>query len=70
MEDKEPIVELTVTDHGPLIVKGPVKLITPDGNIRIVEKCAICRCEGSNRQPFCDGTHTRKKYEQVHETFS
>ena len=31
MENKEqPLVELKAMDKGPLLVKGPVKLITPD----------------------------------------
>ena len=45
MENKEqPLVELKAMDKGPLLVKGPVKLITPDGKEMIMERTAICRC--------------------------
>lgn len=72
MEDKkqvEPVVEMNIIDHGPLIVTGKVKIITPDGKEIVRERCAICRCGGSSKQPYCDGTHAKKQYENKHETF-
>ncbi|GGK00330.1 MULTISPECIES: CDGSH iron-sulfur domain-containing protein [Parabacteroides] len=60
MENKEqPLVELKAMDKGPLLVKGPVKLITPDGKEMIMERTAICRCGHSKNQPFCDGSHMK-----------
>lgn len=72
MEDissKQPIVELNIADYGPLRVGGPVKIITPDGNVRIMERCSICRCGNSVQQPFCDGSHKKRHYDPPHETF-
>lgn len=72
MEDissKQPIVELNIADCGPLRVGGPVKIITPDGNVRIMERCSICRCGNSTQQPFCDGSHKKRHYDSPHETF-
>lgn len=60
MEDKsndQPMVELKAGPKGPLLVKGPVKVIMPDGKEVIMESCAICRCGKSKNQPFCDGSH-------------
>ena len=39
MENKEqPLVELKAMDKGPLLVKGTVKLITPDGKEMVMER--------------------------------
>lgn len=62
MENKtneQPLVELKATNKGPLLVKGTVKVITPDGKEMIMEKTAICRCGHSKNQPFCDGSHAK-----------
>lgn len=46
---------------GPLVVRGPVRLVDHDGNE--IDKrrrtIALCRCGGSGIKPFCDGTHKR-----------
>lgn len=55
--------EPSVTPYrdGPLVVRGPVRLVDPDGNE--IDKrrrtIALCRCGGSRIKPFCDGTHKR-----------
>ena len=64
--EPEPITELAnaplaveVTANGPLLVSGPVLVKTADGRETVLEKCALCRCGGSSKKPFCDGTHAR-----------
>lgn len=49
------------SDNGPLLVRGPVKLIDPDGNELEVKgkNIALCRCGASDNKPFCDGSHNR-----------
>jgi CDGSH-type Zn-finger protein len=46
---------------GPVLVRGPVRLLDPNG--REVEHrrspIALCRCGKSRLRPFCDGTHKR-----------
>ena len=46
---------------GPLVVRGPVRVLDADGNE--IDKrrrtIALCRCGGSSIKPFCDGTHKR-----------
>ena len=48
-----------VTTDGPLLVRGPIRLLDERGDVvRIRRRVnAICRCGRSTTQPFCDGTH-------------
>lgn len=51
----------TITPYkdGPLIVRGAVELVAPNGEpIETNRKTvALCRCGLSTIKPFCDGTH-------------
>ena len=46
---------------GPLLVRGPFRLLDQDGNEIQVDRqtVALCRCGKSGIKPFCDGTHKR-----------
>lgn len=52
-------VRVTVCPGGPLVVRGPVTVVGPDG--RPVERrrrtVALCRCGLSGLKPWCDGSH-------------
>ena len=52
---------ITTRPNGPYLVKGPVRLVDPDGNEFPVtgDTIALCRCGGSTKKPFCDGTHSK-----------
>ncbi len=53
---------ITVTENGPLSVKGPFKLLDSAGNEYDTgsrKRVALCRCGASTTKPFCDGTHGR-----------
>ena len=52
-------VEITLCPDGPLLVRGPVRLLTGDDREvgRTRSAVALCRCGGSAIKPFCDGTH-------------
>ena len=56
-----PATELLITPYrdGPLLVRGPVRLVDAGG--REIEHrrdpLALCRCGKSRLHPFCDGTH-------------
>jgi CDGSH-type Zn-finger protein len=66
-------VSITVTPNGPYLVSGAELVAktpyeTADGEplawvtgppIEAGERYALCRCGGSERKPFCDGTHAR-----------
>jgi CDGSH-type Zn-finger protein len=53
--------ETTITPYrdGPLLVRGPFRLVDQDGREieRDREVVALCRCGKSRMRPFCDGTH-------------
>ena len=53
--------EATITPYrdGPLLVRGPFRLLDQDGNEIELDRrtVALCRCGKSRLRPFCDGTH-------------
>jgi CDGSH-type Zn-finger protein len=69
---------ITVTKYGPYLLTGsvPIAIATietdakdesiawGDGeSFRVAAQVALCRCGGSARKPFCDGTHTRNGFD-------
>ncbi|WP_246126444.1 CDGSH iron-sulfur domain-containing protein [Embleya hyalina] len=47
---------------GPLLVEGPVEVVTDDGRVVVSDRCvvALCVCRRSRRYPFCDTSHRRR----------
>src|SRR5438132_639458 len=65
-------VTIRPKSNGPLIVEGPVRIVTPDGREltppprkdgKPAEVVVLCRCGGSATKPFCDGTHKRNGFQ-------
>ncbi|WP_348787679.1 CDGSH iron-sulfur domain-containing protein [Leifsonia sp. NPDC080035] len=56
--DEQP-PEVVVCPNGPLLVRGHVDLVTPEGEPVQQRRrtIALCRCGVSSIKPFCDGTH-------------
>ena len=55
-----PFASIKVLKNGPLLVEGSCRLIDREGNE--AASCgpfALCRCGGSKKKPFCDGTHAK-----------
>jgi CDGSH-type Zn-finger protein len=52
-------VVITPYRDGPLLVRGPVRLVDQDGNEIETDRdpVALCRCGRSRMRPFCDGSH-------------
>ena len=51
---------ITVRENGSLRVEGEIPLYDYEGNplpIPTDKPYALCRCGGSSRKPFCDGSH-------------
>jgi CDGSH-type Zn-finger protein len=50
---------ITPYRDGPLIVRGPFRLVDQDGRTIETDReiVALCRCGKSRIRPFCDGTH-------------
>ena len=51
--------EIACYPDGPLIVRGPVRLVDATGTPIPTRRAtiALCRCGRSRISPFCDGTH-------------
>lgn len=43
--------------NGPLMVRGPLRVVATDGGESAGHKGALCRCGLSGTKPFCDGSH-------------
>lgn len=51
---------IEVSKNGPYIVKGKLKLNTPNGETHELNNTiALCRCGASANKPFCDGSHRK-----------
>jgi CDGSH-type Zn-finger protein len=53
------VAVVTPYPDGPLLVRGDVEIIGPDGDVmpRRRRTVALCRCGFSALKPFCDGSH-------------
>jgi len=48
------------TKNGPLRVTGNLEICSGTGRtLKRVTSAVLCRCGGSSKKPFCDGTHAR-----------
>ncbi len=56
---RDEVTFVRVTPDGPLLVRGPLRLLDEHGNEVPTRRRinALCRCGRSAMQPFCDGTH-------------
>ena len=50
-------VEIMPSPDGPLLVRGPIRIVKPDGTVEEPPRAAFCRCGQSQNKPFCDGSH-------------
>ena len=58
------ITVITPYRDGPLVVRGPFRMVDQDGaEIEIDrETVALCRCGRSRLRPFCDGSHKLTRF--------
>ena len=58
-------VTITTYEDGPLLVRGPVRFLTQDGEELDAGRAtvALCRCGKSRIRPFCDGTHRTIRFD-------
>ncbi len=47
---------------GPVLVEGPVEIVTDDGQTVTSDRfmVALCACRRSKSYPFCDTSHRRR----------
>ncbi|MBM3772615.1 MAG: CDGSH iron-sulfur domain-containing protein [Acidimicrobiia bacterium] len=53
---------IKLRENGPLVIEGDdVTVVDWQGRPYEIARrpVALCRCGGSSRKPFCDGTHAR-----------
>ena len=50
-------LEVSLAPNGPVLVRGPVEIRSPEGASAHGASGALCRCGQSAVKPFCDGTH-------------
>ena len=53
-------VKITIRENGPLRIEGEIRLYDHEDNeltIPTGKPYSLCRCGGSSRKPFCDGSH-------------
>jgi CDGSH-type Zn-finger protein len=53
---------VVVVPGGPVLVEGPVELVTDDGTSIVYDRfvVAVCACRRSRRYPLCDASHRRR----------
>lgn len=61
MSGTEPADVTLPRGRGPILVRGPVTIRMPDGDVVCSERptVALCTCRLSERYPFCDTSHRR-----------
>ena len=61
--------DVTITPYrdGPLLVRGPFRLLDQQGREIDAgrETVALCRCGKSRIRPFCDGTHKLVRFKAL-----
>jgi CDGSH-type Zn-finger protein len=62
--DDDRAARITPYRDGPLVVRGPFRLVDQDGREIEVSRrtVALCRCGKSGAKPFCDGTHKLARF--------
>jgi CDGSH-type Zn-finger protein/uncharacterized Fe-S cluster protein YjdI len=52
------LVDVTPLPNGPLMVNGSLEVCSGTGRtVSRVGEAFLCRCGGSSKKPYCDGTH-------------
>ena len=61
---------VTVVAGGPVLVEGPVELVTDNGQVVTSDRfvVAVCACRRSRRYPFCDASHRRRVREDAEDS--
>lgn len=61
---EQPPPRRVVVDHdGPVLVEGPVEVVTDDGTVHRSDRfvVALCTCRRSRTHPWCDTSHRAHK---------
>ena len=59
-------IKITALTNGPLLIEGDSVTVADQNGKPYVppnaSKFALCRCGGSGKKPFCDGTHAKNGF--------
>lgn len=60
---EDAVRHVVITDGGPVLVEGPVRVETPDGSAVESDRfmVAICTCRRSKTYPLCDTSHRKRR---------
>jgi CDGSH-type Zn-finger protein len=61
------VTHVVITDGGPVMVQGPVRIELPDGEVTESDRfmVAICTCRRSKAYPLCDTSHRKRRRKSV-----
>ena len=52
--------------HGPLYVRGDIRVLAANGETLLSEtRAALCRCGASQNKPFCDNSHAQAAFQDA-----
>jgi CDGSH-type Zn-finger protein/uncharacterized Fe-S cluster protein YjdI len=51
------VLNISLAPGGPLLIRGPVRVLSDGGEDAEGARGALCRCGASASKPFCDGSH-------------
>jgi len=55
-------VTIRMVNRGPLMVKGPVRILDASGSeLKKTSQVALCACGRSANLPYCDGSHLKNQ---------
>lgn len=64
LEESTAQTEISISENGPLLVKGSISLHSADGSSEMKSgMTALCRCGASANKPYCDGSHKKIGFE-------
>jgi CDGSH-type Zn-finger protein/uncharacterized Fe-S cluster protein YjdI len=56
-DSANPALTVTLAPNGPILLEGPLRVVTADDASTGGGKGAFCRCGSSGSKPYCDGSH-------------
>lgn len=60
LEQRGGTLDVRPLRNGPLLVTGNVEIVSGTGRtVTRTQKVMLCRCGGSEKKPFCDGSHLK-----------
>jgi CDGSH-type Zn-finger protein/uncharacterized Fe-S cluster protein YjdI len=60
LEVRDGPLAITPETDGPLQIRGNLEIVSGTGRmVARIQQARLCRCGGSSKKPFCDGTHAK-----------